>query len=273
MPFWIDTHNHFFLNVWKGGFEAEIERALERGVGQMLLCAGGVEHFEEVRAMAHRFNCGYAAGIHPLFVRGCWEEDLKALEAFLAAHADDPHMAALGECGLDGSAPYAETLPVQEKVLAAQLKLAERFALPVSLHGRGAIDRVAKLKRARPSVRGVLHAFNGSADQARVMLSLGLKLGYGGALTYEGSRRIRKILSGLDASSFVLETDCPDMPSSARRSENPADPQSHLADIADYGYETAHLRGEGEEKVMEDAYRNTLAVFERLATLGRMRSH
>jgi TatD DNase family protein len=156
-------------------------------------------------------------------------------------------------------------------VLAAQLKLAERFALPVSLHGRGAIDRVAKLKRVRPSVRGALHAFNGSADQARVLISLGLKLGYGGAITYEGSRRIRKILSGLDASSFVFETDCPDMPSSARRSENPADPQSHPADIAAYGREAALLRGEGEEKVMEDAYRNTLAVFEKFASLGKMR--
>ena len=59
---------------------------------------------------------------------------------------------------------------------------------------------------------GIAHAFNGSRQQAYEFIKLGFKLGFGGALTYSGSTRIRERAATLPVESIVLETDAPDMP-------------------------------------------------------------
>jgi TatD DNase family protein len=58
---------------------------------------------------------------------------------------------------------------------------------------------------------GIAHAFNGSESQADQLMRMGFLLGFGGSLSYEGSRRIRRLASSLPLSHIVLETDAPDM--------------------------------------------------------------
>jgi TatD DNase family protein len=82
----------------------------------------------------------------------------------------------------------------------------------VLLHVRRSVDQVLKNLR-RITVRGgIAHAFNGSRQQADEFIRLGFKLGFGGALTYSGSTRIRHLAATLPLASIVLETDAPDMP-------------------------------------------------------------
>ena len=45
-------------------------------------------------------------------------------------------------------------------------------------------------------------------------LKLGFRLGFGGAMTYPGSTRIRALARQLPAEALVLETDAPDIPPS-----------------------------------------------------------
>ena len=59
---------------------------------------------------------------------------------------------------------------------------------------------------------GIAHAFNGSRQQADEFIKLGFKLGFGGAMTFSGSTRIRTLASELPADAIVLETDAPDIP-------------------------------------------------------------
>lgn len=59
------------------------------------------------------------------------------------------------------------------------------------------MDIVLKYIRRLPPQLGIIHAFNGSMAQAQAFLQNGFKLGYGGAMSYDGSKRIRKILSEL----------------------------------------------------------------------------
>ena len=58
---------------------------------------------------------------------------------------------------------------------------------------------------------GIAHAFNGSRQQAEAFIALGLRLGFGGAMSYEGSTRIRELAMSLPLESIVLETDAPDI--------------------------------------------------------------
>jgi TatD DNase family protein len=77
---------------------------------------------------------------------------------------------------------------------------------------------LATLRRIR--VRGgTAHAFNGSLQQARQYIDMGFKLGFGGMLTYQRSKRIRQLAKELPVDVIVLETDAPDMVVAAHRGE------------------------------------------------------
>ena len=191
---WIDTHNHLFV-LPEEQQKKEVSEARKVGVVSSLVCAGGVSNLEEARRCAYKHDQAYACGIHPLYIGYSWKEDLTALEAFLKEHREDPRLAAVGECGLDFSAACSVPHDVQEEVFSTQLKLARKYGLPLSLHGREAMDIVLKYIRRLPPQLGIIHAFNGSMAQAQAFLQNGFKLGYGGAVSYDGSKRIRKILS------------------------------------------------------------------------------
>ena len=263
---WIDTHNHLFV-LSEEQQKKEVWEASRVGVVSSLVCAGGVDNLKDARRCAYEHDQAYACGIHPLYIRSSWKDDLTALEAFLEEHQDDPRLAAVGECGLDFSAACSVPHDVQEEVFSAQLKFARKYGLPLSLHGREAMDIVLKYIRRLPPQLGIIHAFNGSMAQAQAFLQNGFKLGYGGAMTYDGSKRIRKILSELPDDAWVLETDCPDMPPSWVREQNQKNPESALADTARYGALAAELRNTPVGKISEQSIQNTLKAIPKFRLL------
>lgn len=263
---WIDTHNHLFVFPEKKA-KQEVRSAEIVGLVSSLICAGGPENFEAARDCAYALNQGYAVGIHPLFIRDSWQADLEQLSLYLEKHSKEERLVAIGECGLDFTQACTASREIQEKVFSEQLKLARRFDLPLSLHGRGALDIVLKHIRRLSPQKGVLHAFNGSFDQARAFLQNGFKVGYGGAMAYEGSKRIRRVFAALPDDAWVLETDCPDMPAPWRRESGQNRPESAPEDIARYAQIAAELRGCTLEEISEQGIANTLEVFPKFKEL------
>jgi TatD DNase family protein len=142
-----------------------------------------------------------------MYVDRASEEDLDALRKTLAR---EPSVA-VGEIGLDGFVTGSDETR-QEYFFTGQLQLARDLDLPVILHVRRAVDKVLRQLR-RSGVRGgIAHAFNGSREQADEFIRLGFKLGFGGAMTFAGSTRIRALAAELPLDSIVLETDSPDIP-------------------------------------------------------------
>ena len=94
------------------------------------------------------------------------------------------------------------------------VRLKYRLPLPLMVlnHMRRSVDAVLKHLRRSGVRRGIAHAFNGSRQQAEQFIALGFKLGFGGAMTYPGSTRIRELAASLPLESIVLETDAPDIP-------------------------------------------------------------
>ena len=82
----------------------------------------------------------------------------------------------------------------------------------ILLHVRRAVDPVLKQLRRHRVRGGIAHAFNGSRQQADEFIKLGFALGFGGAMTFSGSTRIRALAAELPLESIVLETDAPDIP-------------------------------------------------------------
>lgn len=203
----IDTHCHLDAAEFDADRDAVYAAALAAGVERFVVPAVTADGFPKLKALVERHpTCLAAYGIHPLYVETAGANDLSVLREWLLREKP----LAIGEIGLD--AYVADSDPAcQEHYFVEQLKLAREFDLPVLLHVRRAVDAVLKQLRRFRVRGGIAHAFNGSRQQADEFIKLGFKLGFGGAMTYQGSTRIRALATSLPLESIVLETDAPDM--------------------------------------------------------------
>lgn len=212
---WIDTHNHLDAAEFDVDRVDSIARARSAGVAMLVVPAVEVANFDTVRKLAHAHGLAYALGIHPMAVGRAHDADIERLREALTAHRDDPRLVAVGEIGIDGFAPAGTTpqaMARQQFFFRAQLEAAREFALPVIMHVRRAVDTVLAGLRRIEVPGGIAHAFNGSHVQACALIDLGLRLGFGGAMTFERAAQLRRLATELPAHAIVLETDAPDIP-------------------------------------------------------------
>ncbi|MDP1902087.1 MAG: TatD family hydrolase [Rubrivivax sp.] len=269
---WIDSHCHLDAPEFDADRAAVLQRARQAGVHRLVLPAVAVANFDAVRGLAQEVGGAYALGIHPLFVDAADEADLEILQAALREHAADPRLVAVGEIGLDHFVPGLD-LARQERFYLAQLKLAREAGLPVILHVRRSADALLKGLRKVPVAGGIAHAFNGSAVQAGQFIERGLRLGFGGAMTFERALQIRALAQSLPETALVLETDAPDIPpqwlyvTAADRAAGAAS-RNEPAELPRMGAVLAKLRGWSLEQTAAITAANTVAALPRLAGLS-----
>jgi TatD DNase family protein len=203
----IDTHCHLDVGEFAADRDAVLERARARGVTGIVVPGVLAETWDELLACcAGDANLFPALGLHPVYLTRHRDTDVVRLEQCVASHP----LLAIGEIGLDYHVEGLDRAR-QQTLFEAQLEIARSCGLPVILHVRKAHDTVlATLQRIRVS-GGICHAFNGSLQQAARYRELGFRLGFGGMLTYERSRRLRALAHDLPLEDIVLETDAPDM--------------------------------------------------------------
>jgi TatD DNase family protein len=193
-------------------------RARQSGVAMCVYPAVNHHHFTRVHHFAYLYQDAYALGIHPLYILQAKMSNLDTLEKILHQKKleDLPkRLVAIGEIGLDFFLPQSQTQSFKQKqmdFLVTQLQLAERYQLPVILHTRQAVDQVTQLCRRYHTRGGIAHAFSGSLQQAKALINLGFKLGFGGAMTFARALRLRGLAQHLPIDTLVLETDAPYMP-------------------------------------------------------------
>ena len=211
----IDTHCHLDVDDFDADRAAILQRCQRAGITRIVVPAIHAAGWGKLLELClHETALFPALGLHPVFIESHTDEDLAALEDILATESP----LAVGEIGLDYY--LADLDPArQREMFEAQLSIARNAGLPVLLHVRKAHDHVlAALRRIRVP-GGIAHAFNGSLQQAQQYLELGFKLGFGGTLTYERSKKIRQLAHDLPIEAIVLETDAPDMVVSQHRGE------------------------------------------------------
>jgi TatD DNase family protein len=272
---WVDSHCHLDAPEFDADRPAVIARARAAGVGMLVLPAVEVRHFDAVRLLAHQHGFVYALGIHPLYVERASDDDLDRLQQALLVHRDDRRLVAVGEIGLDHFVPGLDHAR-QAHFYTAQLKLARDAGLPVILHVRRSADSLLAGLRRVGVAGGIAHAFNGSAQQAKAFVGLGLRLGFGGTLTFERALQIRRLAAGLPDTAVVLETDAPDIPPQwlyRRAEQRPAgDPavgaRNEPAELPRIAASLADLRGWSLAQTAAVTGANTFAALPRLAALG-----
>lgn len=282
MAMWIDSHCHLDAPEWSDQERFSVrEQARDVGIVMCVLPAVKRSNWSAVQALARQTGDAYALGIHPLYVPRSSDDDLQALQDMLQDCRDDPQLVAVGEIGLDFFVPELMQPQMREKqwrFYVAQLQLAWQFGLPVILHVRRSADFLLKGLRDAQSrghgvVGGIAHAFNGSYQQAYQFIHQGFRLGFGGAVTFEAARQLRRLATDLPADAFVLETDAPDIPpqwlyvTAAQRAAGQLQGVNTPAELPRIGKEVAQLRGLTPQALAVQTCRNTLLALPRLGTL------
>jgi TatD DNase family protein len=204
----IDSHCHLDVAEFDADRDEVIARARAAGISRQLLPAIAADGFAGLRDLCRRHGGLHAAyGLHPLFLPAHRPAHLDELADWI----DRERPVAVGECGLDC---YVEDLDreLQRRYFLRQLELARDFDLPLILHARRAVEEVIAALRRIGGLRGVVHSFSGSVDQARQLWKLGFCLGFGGPITYPRARRLRDIVASMPLEFLLLETDSPDQP-------------------------------------------------------------
>lgn len=203
----IDTHCHIHSGDYPLNKDEVIDRAHKSGVGQMI-CIGTSES-DSVTAVnfANSHNDVFASvGVHPHEVKNGWSKIADLLKV------ENSKIVAIGEIGLDYHYDLSPR-DVQIRALKDQIKLAQKYNLPIIFHVREAFDDFWTIfdecQLEGQLIRGVVHCFTDFADNAQKCLDRGLYIGVGGFSTFVKDESQKAMFASLPIDKILLETDAP----------------------------------------------------------------
>ena len=203
----IDTHTHIYLNHFTDDRLAMLRRASEAGVQKLFLPNIDKESVEPLKELANAHSHIYPMmGLHPSHVKEDYEEEL----ALVWSELDSNYKYyGVGEIGID--LYWDKTfIKEQQDAFDRQITKAKELALPIVIHCRDAFEETFEVLESHRGVglSGIFHCFTGSLEQAHQALSLNLKLGIGGVITFKNGG-LDKVVADLSPQDLVLETDAP----------------------------------------------------------------
>jgi TatD DNase family protein len=217
-----DTHCHLDDLVARLPLPEVVARMRKAGVDGVISVGVAPDQWKEQSNVAQKaqnlgLSVGLAYGVHP------WWADrvepstaLKALANWIEQEGD--RVLAIGEIGLD-FAPKMPDAARQHELFIGQINIALQQQLPVILHERKSADQLLAVIRRHPALRGVVHGFTGSLQQAHQLIEQGFYLGVGTAITHPRATRVRAMLSALPVEALLLESDAPNQPGHTHRGE------------------------------------------------------
>ena len=237
MPKYIDIHTHVNFKAFDKDRDEVIKRALQNDT--WLINVGTQINTSRVAVkLAHKYNEGVYAivGLHPIHTgvsfhdkqelgeeggeftsrgeildRGAYIELLK-----------DSKVVAIGECGLDYFHIDKESIEKQKKVFMEQVEIANEIGKPLMLHIRSnpkdksvnayadvlqILKEYDRVHSKGGGVKGDVHFFAGSIEDARAFLDFGFTLSFTGVITFTNDYDV--IIENTPLSMIMSETDAP----------------------------------------------------------------
>jgi len=202
-----DTHTHLYYETIDARRTVLMQRCFENHINRLFLPNVDIASIQKVLDLtaAYPANCYPMLGLHPCSVKVDWEDELDTIMNALG----DNRIYAVGEIGID---LYWEKTTLPEQILAfkKQIHWAKVLKLPIVIHCREAFIEVFEVLEQEKDndLRGILHCFTGTLEQAQKAIDLGFHLGIGGVVTYKNGG-LDKFLPQIDLKHIVLETDSP----------------------------------------------------------------
>jgi TatD DNase family protein len=204
----VDTHAHLDDKRLRADLVGVLQRANAAGVTQIIAIGTTASSSAGVIELAQAHPGVFAAvGIHPNDAAEASQVDWSVIVDLIG----QPRVVAIGETGLDR---YWKRTPFDEQQdwFDRHLTLAHEQDLPVVIHCRDCQnDIIEQLGRLGRPVRGVIHAFTGTWDQAQAYLELGLHISFAGMVTFmnKGLDALRDVAARVPNDRLLVETDSP----------------------------------------------------------------
>ncbi len=226
---YIDIHSHTNFKAFEEDRDAVIMRALDAGVA-VIKRGTQIDTSRFAVEMANKYDGVYAIiGLHPIHT-GASYHDTKELgeegKAFTSRGEVfnyeeykklivDPKVVAIGECGLDYYRCTEETITKQKQAFIEQINLANEFNKPLMLHIRNnpeskelnAYSDALEILKENAKVKGDVHFFAGSLEDAKGFVDFGFTLSFTGVITF--THDYDEVVRQTPLDMIMSETDSP----------------------------------------------------------------
>lgn len=247
-----DTHAHYTDAAFDVDRDELISSLPQKNVGLIMQACTDIYDALKIQALSDKYDFMYASvGIHPENMADGVLADAYDRLFQLAKHNK---VLAIGEIGLDYHYEGYDR-QAQIELFKMQLELAKELSLPVIVHSRDATeDCLNILQEYKP--KGVMHCFSGSAETAKIIVELGMYIGFTGVLTFKNAKKALRAIEVVPQDKLVLETDCPYMaPVPYRGKRCDSSMIIHTAGAA------ADVLGKGTDEILRQTFDNGLRLF------------
>lgn len=262
----IDTHCHIHWPNYPIDSDDAIIRSHQAGVMQMI-CVGTDEADSRVAVkFATEHDSVFAAvGVHPHYAeKGIGElESLvrsvhtiplengfapgpnrapapvrtRAADVFpkegTSRNSEANKLVAIGEIGLDYYKNHSSH-ESQQKILREQIEIALKYDLPIIFHVREAYEDFWPIFDSYQGIRGVLHSFTDTMENAQKGIDRGLFIGVNGISTFTKDEAQKAMYANLPLSKTLLETDAPYLTPSPFRGKVQVNEPAFVKEIAEH---------------------------------------
>lgn len=203
-----DTHVHLNDDYYSD-LKKVIKEANSNDVSAFLCVGYDLDSSKKAIEIASKYDNVFASiGIIPTEHKQYNKDAINELKKLLTQSSK---IKAIGEIGLDYYWENSEEVKdIQKEMFIEQIKLANEYDLPISIHCRDAIeDTLNILKEYKVNKGGIMHCYSGSLESAKEFIKLGFYIAFGGVLTFKNSIKTKEVIKGISVDKIVFETDAP----------------------------------------------------------------
>jgi len=266
---YIDIHSHVNFKAFDDDRNEVIKRALDNDTW-VINVGTQVDTSRKAVEMAHQYEEGVYAiiGLHPIHTGASFHDEKELGEGgkeftsrgevfdkdIYRELLKDPKVVAVGECGLDYYRCTPESISQQKKAFIEQIEAANEFNKPLMLHVRNAYADALEILKAHAKVKGDVHFFAGTWEEAKSFLDFGFTLSFTGVITF--THDYDEVIRNTPLDMIMSETDSPyvsPVPHRGKRNE-----PTYVSEVVK---KIAEIKNLPEEEVAEAIVANAKRVF------------
>ena len=251
-----ESHAHYDDSKFDDDREELLSTMQENGIEKIINIGCSIESCKSTLELTKQYPFVYGAmGIHPSDIGDLNEDTF----LWLREQVKKEKVVAVGEIGLDYYWDKEEEVQKNQRIwFRRQLELAKESNLPVIIHSRdAAADTMEIMKEAHvQGIKGVIHCFSYSKEQAQEYVKMGYYIGVGGVATFKNAKKLKEAVEYIPMDRIVLETDCPYLapePNRGKRNSSLNIPYVIAA--------MAQIKRITEEEVRKAAWDNSLKLY------------
>ena len=251
-----ESHAHYDDSKFDDDREELLSTMQENGIEKIINIGCSIESCKSTLELTKQYPFVYGAmGIHPSDIGDLNEDTF----LWLREQVKKEKVVAVGEIGLDYYWDKEEEVQKNQRIwFRRQLELAKESNLPVIIHSRdAAADTMEIMKEAYvQGIKGVIHCFSYSKEQAQEYVKMGYYIGVGGVVTFKNSRVLKEVVKVIPLEHIVVETDCPYLAPTPHRGKRNS--SAYLPLVIE---EIAKLKGITAEEVENATYENAQRLY------------